>query len=198
MKLFVLLYLFGGKQYISQDSLINRSSKEHNLLIHKSFIALWMSLLLRLKEDLLKMFNCKYKLLRSTRRIQSASCWKQNENMTLEHKYSHTQHRYICSNSQQYIVWLKIIHFSFMPKKIRILRSCSMKIFSKFPTVHISKLNFLLVICIAKNLIWTTLKMIFSIFRFFCILRFQIYKYCPIITNHTLMERLLIQLSDDV
>ncbi len=40
MKLFVLLYLFGGKQYISQDSLINRSSKEHNLLIHKSFIAL--------------------------------------------------------------------------------------------------------------------------------------------------------------
>ncbi len=23
---------------------------------------------------------------------------------------------YICSNSQQYIVWVKIIHFSFMPK----------------------------------------------------------------------------------
>jgi len=30
--------------------------------------------------------------------------------------------------------------------------------------------------------------MIFSIFRFFCTLRFQIYKYCPIITNHTSME----------
>ncbi len=29
--------------------------------------------------------------------------------------------------------------------------------------------------------------MIFSIFRFFCTLRFQIYKYCPIITNHTSM-----------
>ncbi len=28
---------------------------------------------------------------------------------------------YICSNSQQYILWVKIIHFSFMPKIIRIL-----------------------------------------------------------------------------
>ncbi len=72
-----------------------------------------------------------------------------------------------------------------------ILRSCTMKIFSKFPTVNVSKLNFWLVICIAKNLIWTTLKMIFSIFRFFCTLRLQIYKYCPIITNHTSMEILL-------
>ncbi len=35
------------------------------------------------------------------------------------------------------------------------------------PIVNISKLNYWLVICIAKNLIWTTLKMIFSIFRFF-------------------------------
>ncbi len=75
--------------------------------------------------------------------------------------------RYICSNSQQYIVWVKIIDFSFMTKIIRILRSCSMKIFSKFPTVNISKLNFWLVICIAKNLIWITLKVIFSIFWFF-------------------------------
>ncbi len=33
--------------------------------------------------------------------------------------------------------------------------------------------------------------MIFSIFRFFCTLRFQIYKYCPIITNHTSMESYL-------
>ncbi len=66
-----------------------------------------------------------------------------------------------------------------------------MKIFCKFPTINISKLNFWLVICIAKNFIWTTLKMIFSIFRFFCTLRFQIYKYCPIITNHTPMESYL-------
>ncbi len=66
-----------------------------------------------------------------------------------------------------------------------------MKIFCKFLTVNISKLNFWLVICIAKNFIWTTLKVIFSIFRFFCTLRFQIFKYCPIITNHTSMERYL-------
>ncbi len=110
-------------------------------------------------------------------------------NVSLEHKRSQT--RYICSNSQQYNVWVKIINFYFMPKIIKILRSCSMKIFF---TVNISKHNFLLLICIAKNLIWTTLKMIFSIFRFFCTLRFQIFKYCP---NHTLMEILFIQLSDD-
>ncbi len=73
--------------------------------------------------------------------------------MTLQHKSSHKQHRYICSNSQQYIVWVKIINFYFMPNIIRILRSCSMKIFSKFSTVNISKLNFCLVICIAKNFI---------------------------------------------
>ncbi len=100
--------------------------------------------------------------------------------------------RYICSNRQQYIVWVKIIHFSFMPKIIRILRSRSIKI---FPTVNISKLNFWLVICIAKNFIWTTLKVIFSIFRFFCTLRFSnsciSAKYCPIITNHTSMESYL-------
>ncbi len=65
-----------------------------------------------------------------------------------------------------------------------------MKIFCNFFTVNISKLHFWLVICIAKYFIWTTLKVIFSIFRFFCTLRFQIYKYCPIITNHTSMERL--------
>ncbi len=40
----------------------------------------------------------------------------------------------------------------------------------------------------------TTLKIIFSIFRFFCTLRFQIFKNCP---NHTSMEILFIQLSND-
>ncbi len=117
--------------------------------------------------------------------------------VSLEHKHSLQSLGYICSNNQQNIVWVKIIHFSFMPKIIRILRSCSMKIFSKFPTINISKLHFWLLICIAKSLIWTTLKMIFSIFRLFCSLRFQIFKYCPIITNHTSMEILFIQLSDD-
>ncbi len=38
--------------------------------------------------------------------------------------------------------------------------------------------------------------MIFSIFRFVCTLKFQIFKYYPIITNHTSMESLFIQLSD--
>ncbi len=88
-------------------------------------------------------------------------------NVNLEHKSSPEQHSYICSNSQQYIVWVKMINFSLMPKIIRILRSSSMKIFCKSPTVNISKLNYWLLICIAKNFIWTTLKMIFSIFRFF-------------------------------
>ncbi len=64
------------------------------------------------------------------------------KNVTLEHRSSHKQHSYICNNSQQYIVWVKIINFYFMPKIIRILRSCSMKIFCKCPTVNISKLNF--------------------------------------------------------
>ncbi len=107
--------------------------------------------------------------------------------VTLEHKTSLKSLGCIYRNSQKYIVWVKIIDFPFMPKIIRILRSCSMKIYCTFPTVNISKLNFWLVICIAKNFIWTTLKMIFSIFRFFCTLRLQIFKYCPIITNHTLM-----------
>ncbi len=42
-----------------------------------------------------------------------------------------------------------------------------MKILCTFPSVNISKRNFLFVICIARNFIWTTLKEIFSIFRFF-------------------------------
>ncbi len=49
--------------------------------------------------------------------------------VTLEHKSSLKSLEYICSNSQQYIEWVKIIDFSFMSKIIRILRSCSMKIF---------------------------------------------------------------------
>ncbi len=61
--------------------------------------------------------------------------------------------------------------------------------------------------CIAKNLILTTLnfeKLIFSIFRFILhpqtpdIQTVVSAKYCPIITNHTSMESLFIQLSDYV
>ncbi len=79
-----------------------------------------------------------------------------------------------------------------------------MKIFCNFPTVIISKPNFWLVICIAMNLIWTTLKAIFSIFRFVSFFapsdsRFTnsclSAKYCPNNTNHTSMERWCINLK---
>ncbi len=84
-----------------------------------------------------------------------------------------------------------------MPKIIRILRSCSMKIFSTFPIINISKLNFWLVICIAKNFIWTTLKMIFSIFRFFLLPQIpdlQIFASQPNVVNKSI-ESIFIQLS---
>ncbi len=41
--------------------------------------------------------------------------------VTLDHKTSLKSLGYICSNNQQYIVWVKIINFSLMPKIIRIL-----------------------------------------------------------------------------
>ncbi len=41
--------------------------------------------------------------------------------VTLDHKTSLKSLEYICSNSQKYIVWVKIIDFSFMPKIIRTL-----------------------------------------------------------------------------
>ncbi len=41
--------------------------------------------------------------------------------VTLEHKTNLKSLGYICSNNQQYIVWVKMIDFSFMPKIIRIL-----------------------------------------------------------------------------
>ncbi len=53
-----------------------------------------------------------------------------------------------------------IIYFLLCQKNIWLLKSCSIKIFSKFPTVNMSKHIYFLyiVICIAKNLIWTMLK----------------------------------------
>ncbi len=41
--------------------------------------------------------------------------------VTLDHKTSLKSLGYICSNSQKYIVWVKIIDFPFMPKIIRTL-----------------------------------------------------------------------------
>ncbi len=41
--------------------------------------------------------------------------------VTLDHKTFLKSLGYICSDSKKYIVWVKIIDFSFMPKIIRIL-----------------------------------------------------------------------------
>ncbi len=41
--------------------------------------------------------------------------------MTLEHKSSLNSLGYVCSNSQKYIVWVKILDFSFILKCIRTL-----------------------------------------------------------------------------
>ncbi len=41
--------------------------------------------------------------------------------VTLDHKTSLKSLEYICSNSQKYIVWVKIIDFSFMPKSMYFL-----------------------------------------------------------------------------
>ncbi len=41
------------------------------------------------------------------------------EKITLDMINVSLEHRYICINSQQYIVWVKIMHFYFMPKIIR-------------------------------------------------------------------------------
>ncbi len=84
-----------------------------------------------------------------------------------------------------------------MPKIIRILRSCSMKIFSKFLTVNISKRH----LCIAKNFIWTTLKAIFSIFVFFYAPSDSRYSNSYILSkypNKPHNGKLIIQLADDV
>ncbi len=72
-----------------------------------------------------------------------------------------------------------------------------MNIFSKFPIINISNLNFWLVICIAKNLIWTTLKLISSLFMYICLHPHISANYCPIliIQNHTSTENVFIQIQ---
>ncbi len=56
----------------------------------------------------------------------------------LEHKTRLKSLGYICSKSQKYIVWVKIIYFLFYAKNhYDINKSCSMKIFCKFPYVNI-------------------------------------------------------------
>ncbi len=99
----------------------------------------------------------------------------------------------MCINSQKYIVWFKMNDFYFMPKTLDIKIMFHEDIFI-FPTVNISKLNFVLVICF-KSFIWTNFfASSDSSFSNSCISA----KYCQILTNHTSMEILFIQLSFDV
>ncbi len=118
----------------------------------------------------------------------------------MDHKTSLKSLGYICSNSQKKHCMGQHYTFFFYANNHYDIKkgSCSMKIFSKFPSINISKLNYWLVIYIAKNLILTILKAFLDCFapsdsRFSnsCISA----KYHHIIT---LMERLCIQLSDDV
>ncbi len=92
-------------------------------------------------------------------------------NVTLDHKTSLKSLGYICSNSQKYILWSKIIDFYFMPKIIRILSKAHVP--WRFLNVNISKLNFCLVICIAKNFILNKNKLIYSAFRWCINLNFE-------------------------
>ncbi len=53
--------------------------------------------------------------------LTSDNIWKCLKQEKQHHKISLMLHSYICSNSQKYIVWVKMIDFSFMPNIIRIL-----------------------------------------------------------------------------
>ncbi len=110
--------------------------------------------------------------------------------MTLDHKTSLSRWGIFVDIAKNTLYGSKLYIFLLCQKSLDI----KIMFHEGISTINISKLNFWLLICIAKNFIWTTLKMIFSIFRYFCTLRFQIYKYCP---NHTSMEILFIQISDD-
>ncbi len=53
--------------------------------------------------------------------LNSSNGNKEKQNVTLDHKTSLKSLGYICSNIQKYIVLVKIIDFSLMPKIIRTL-----------------------------------------------------------------------------
>ncbi len=115
------------------------------LLPVRTLLALLFGVLVSLAHAIVTATSVTAKTQRLWRAVSSAldeQSLMRDTHVTLEHRSSHKQHRCICSNRQQYIVWVKIIHLYFMPKNIMILRSCSMKIFSKRPTVNISKLNY--------------------------------------------------------
>ncbi len=96
-------------------------------------------------------------------------------NVTLDHKTS-LKSLYICSDSQKYTVWVKII----------------VKILSK---IMFHEDNLIIFYCkYITSFIVIFLALSDSRFSNICISA----KYCPILTNHTSMEILFIQLSDDV
>ncbi len=112
--------------------------------------------------------------------------------VTLDHKTSHKSHGYICSNSQQYIVWVKSIiniDFSFMPKIIRILSK--------------DHVPWRLEDALLRTSFGQLYRWFSQYFDFFAPSdsRFSnsyiSAKHCPILTKHTSMEILFIQLSDD-
>ncbi len=80
--------------------------------------------------------------------------------VTLEHKTSLKSLAYICSNSQQYIVWVKIIDFYLMPNIIRTFKN---HVLWRYFVNFLSKIykNVWLVICMTNNLIWTNLNELF-------------------------------------
>ncbi len=69
---------------------------------------------------------------------------------TAHNIYSQTEH----SISEKHLIFNYLI-LLLCQKSLGYLRSCPIKIFSKLPTENIVKLNFWLVICIAKNFIWS-------------------------------------------
>ncbi len=89
----------------------------------------------------------------------------------LEHISNLKQHRYIVANSQQYTVWVKIIHFYFTPK-----------IMFHEDILYISYCKYINFKCYFFN------NNFFSWCSNSCISA----QYCPIITNHTSMESLFI------
>ncbi len=97
----------------------------------------WRSKEMRIRQRAVALYFIDKVSLHHSGWFRSAATSTAFANMTLEHKSSLKSLGYIYSNSQKYIVWVKIIKNFF-----RILRSCSVKIFSVFPTVNISKLNF--------------------------------------------------------
>ncbi len=90
-------------------------------------------------------------------------------------------------------IFVAIANNTLHGSKLSIFLVCQKSLgYEDIPTVNISKLNYWLVICMALNLIWTTLKMIFSILIFFACSDSRILpKYCPIITNHTSIGKLI-------